>query len=101
MAPAHEPLRSAATIEPQHSGADTVQQPNRSTPDNGIVPSARSAADCLSCRVTGTLACGACAAWLMTMNWLRVPPPTPAHRLAIGAGAGCFATMALWRAVTP
>ena len=69
------------------------QQQRRLAPDS-------SGADCLSCRVTGTLVCGACSAYLLAVNYTRLSPPAGAHRLALLALSGGFASMAVVRALT-
>lgn len=56
--------------------------------------------DCLACRVTGTLVSSACAAYLLAINYSRVPPPAGAHRFALLALSGGFASMAVVRALT-
>jgi hypothetical protein len=57
-------------------------------------------ADCLSCRVTGTVVTAACSAYLLTVNYNRVPLPQGLHRVALLGLSGGFAAMAVVRALT-
>lgn len=81
-------------------GANGSRLPAAAGPLAGGQQQAAGSGDCLSCRVTGTLVCTACSAYLLAINCTRMPPPSGTHRFALLALSGGFASMALVRALT-
>lgn len=59
---------------------------------------AEAPADCLACRVTGTLTCFGAGGYLAS-RLLEAPAPKGGHRVAIIAASACLAALGVARAV--
>jgi hypothetical protein len=55
-------------------------------------------ADCLSCRITGTVVCLGLSAYLTAQTYAR-PPTSPTQRIFTFAFAGGFAALGIARAI--
>jgi hypothetical protein len=65
---------------------------------SGGAPAPRRPADCLSCRVTGSVVCGALSAYLLAQHYAR-PSASPIHQRVTLAMAGGFAALGIARAL--
>ena len=56
-------------------------------------------ADCMSCKVTGTVVCTLSSGYLLAQT-LRHPAPSPTNNMMLLTFAGAFAGMAIYRGLT-